>query len=225
LKVDIVIKDSKLVEHRTVTTSRSKMDLDMSVNMKVAVSETQSKTIFKKKSTAVTMAGPVPVWVDYEFKIDLGIKFEYSAKVEFTLDNYLADMTTTSGIVWRGEDDYEAINKRVVHSYSVGEEPDVKVEACVTVMPFLKETFSAMLYSVAGPNIWMMQYVALEGCVGLTVPELTLEYCIDVTAGNKIGGGLSIGFFDNSLWSWNAVDETMFEKELYHECWPIELDP
>ena len=126
-------------------------------------------------------------------------------------------------MIWRGEDDYKAINKRVVHSYSVGEEPDVKVEACITVMPFLKETFSVMLCSVLGPNFWMMQYVSMEGCVGLTVPELTLEYCIDVTAGNRIGGGLSIGFFDNSLLSLNLVNELPFEKELYHECWPIEL--
>jgi hypothetical protein len=227
LNLDIVIVDSQLIEHRTTTTSRNKMDLDMAVDVQIAVSETQSKTIFRKRSTSVTMAGPVPVWVEYEFKIDLGMTFKYSAAVQLTLDDYNSDMTCTSGTIWRGEDDYEAINERKIHSYSTGEEPELEAEACLTVMPFVKESFSAMLYSVVGPNIWMMQYVAMEGCVEGTLDPVTfepkIEFCIDVSAGNRVGGGVSVGFFDNSVASANLVDETVFEKQLYYECWPVLL--
>ena len=235
LILDIDISNSILKQFRAVTQSRNKVDVDMSLDLDLSQSCSISKEIYKLQPPKVVtvQAGPIPIFITIDFSVDVGASVGGAVTVNMTLDDYVADVTISSGLVYSNPTGgpcepeascYDRVLDQTINSYSAGTEPLVEAKVQVSFELFAKQNISAKVYDVAGPYLWFKQYVKPQG----TWPS---EDCgndlfkahVEVVAGLDMGGGLKVTFAHKTIASWEPYDLEPIEKVLWEDC--IDLVP
>jgi hypothetical protein len=230
LRLDIDISNSILKQFRAVTQSRNKVDVDMSLDLQITQSCSFSKEIYRLKPPKVVtvQAGPIPIFITINFSVDIGASVGGAVTVNLTLDDYVADVTISSGLVYSNPSGepcepeascYDRVLSQTINSYSAATEPLLEAQVQVSFELFARQNISAKVYDVAGPYLWFKQYVKPQG----TMPSEDCDFNInqahvEVVAGLDMGGGLKVEFANKTIASWEPHDFAPLEKVLWEDC-------
>ena len=161
------------------------------------------------------MIGPVPVWVDVVFEVNVGYSADFGASADVT-EGMSALKSISVGKKWDSANGWGDIydNPAMDLAFSA---PTWQIQGSADLRAYLQPKVSVLIYSAAGVTANLEPYLELAGSAQLSPPQWDLS----LYAGLDSTIGLDLSVWDDTLGDLPTVLLHLIPREaLWHDAGP-----